>query len=511
MTEQTLSTSLPASTKTSFGEQFDWWIIRAVVQREVRDSMRDWRIVIPILLLTLVFPYIMQIGAGIVFEFLEGYDATVIAERFTPFGLLAVGFFPMSFSLVIALETFVGERERDSLEALFATPASDVELYLGKLVAALLLPLFASYVGIGIYAILLSWGGQWSITLSTFVQILALTTTEGVVMVAAAVIVSSHTTSVRAANLLASFIIVPIAILLQIESVAIFWGENEVLWWIVLGLLVLVVALLRAGLNTFNRESILAREIDHLNVERAAQLMWAFFRTPPDDVRAIRQTPEKAPRFSLLRFYRHDLVRLLYRERLAIYLSLVVLFAASALGWSLADMWQLPAGIFDFSDINREMLQSQLTAGSTQLDILPQFSPLAIFIHNARTLIIGAILSILSFGVAALLILALPLAAVGFLAGNVAAAGQSVPKFLAAFILPHGVVELTGVVLATAFAVRVGAMLMGPPRGLSAGEGVLLAAADFARIFLLVVIPLLAVAAILEACVTPQVIFWLYL
>ncbi|MCA9938100.1 MAG: hypothetical protein KC418_05630, partial [Anaerolineales bacterium] len=83
-----------------------------VTRREVRDSFRDWRIIIPILLLTLFFPALMNFTAGRMLGFVGQFGAELIAERLVPFLLLVVGFFPMSFSLVIALETFVGEKER---------------------------------------------------------------------------------------------------------------------------------------------------------------------------------------------------------------------------------------------------------------------------------------------------------------------------------------------------------------------------------------------------------------
>ena len=53
---------------------------------------------------------------------------------------MIVGFFPVSISLVIALETFVGEKERLSLEPLLSTPLTNTELYLGKSFAAMLPP-----------------------------------------------------------------------------------------------------------------------------------------------------------------------------------------------------------------------------------------------------------------------------------------------------------------------------------------------------------------------------------
>src|SRR5262245_51133657 len=91
-----------------------------VTRREVRDSFRDWRIIIPIIVLTLVFPGLANFTASRLVNFTERFGADLISERLVPFLLLVVGFFPMSFSLVIALETFAGEKERKSLEPLLA-------------------------------------------------------------------------------------------------------------------------------------------------------------------------------------------------------------------------------------------------------------------------------------------------------------------------------------------------------------------------------------------------------
>jgi ABC-2 type transport system permease protein len=53
---------------------------------------------------------------------------------------------PIMFSTIIAAESFAGERERKTLEALLYTPTTDGELFLGKMVAA------------GVPALLLTWG-----------------------------------------------------------------------------------------------------------------------------------------------------------------------------------------------------------------------------------------------------------------------------------------------------------------------------------------------------------------
>ena len=64
---------------------------------------------------------------------------------------MIVGFFPISVSLVIALETFVGEKERMSIEPLLNTPLKDWQLYLGKMLSATIPPLLSSFLGMAVY------------------------------------------------------------------------------------------------------------------------------------------------------------------------------------------------------------------------------------------------------------------------------------------------------------------------------------------------------------------------
>ncbi len=144
-----------------------------VTRRELRDSLRDWRIVWPIVILTLVFPWIMNFTAKISTSFVEKYGASPIGPRLIPFLLMVVGFFPISISLVIALETFVGEKERNSIEALLTTPISDGELYLGKMVAAMILPLMGSYLGLIVYLVSLYWSMRYVPPLNLLVLIVA--------------------------------------------------------------------------------------------------------------------------------------------------------------------------------------------------------------------------------------------------------------------------------------------------------------------------------------------------
>ncbi|NTV37529.1 MAG: ABC transporter permease subunit, partial [Anaerolineaceae bacterium] len=155
-----------------------------IARREVRDQLRDWRIIFPIVALTIFFPFLMNFTAQQMLDFVNRYGATLIGERLVPFLLMIVGFFPISVSLVIALETFVGEKERGSIEPLLNSPLKDWQLYLGKLLAATVPPLLTSFLGMAVYitGLLIS-----RVPLPPFdqvLQIVMLTIVQAVVMVA---------------------------------------------------------------------------------------------------------------------------------------------------------------------------------------------------------------------------------------------------------------------------------------------------------------------------------------
>ncbi len=464
-----------------------------VTRREVRDSLRDWRIVAPILILTLIFPWIMNLSTRLAINFVEEYNATIIPLRLIPFGMMIVGFFPISFSLIIALESFVGEKERNSLEPLLGTPISDSALYLGKLFSSMIPPLFASYLGIASYLVGLFISMRYVPEWVVLIQILLLTMMESIVMVAGAVVVSSHTTSVRAANLLASFIIIPMAFLLQGETVLLFWGQYDVLWAVIAGLVVAAALLVRTGIRTFNREEILAREIDELNLAAMARMFRRFF--------------VGGSRFSLARVYREDVPRLLRENWSAIGMTTLVIVGGIIFGWVFALRFPLPSGTIDLR-VDREMFQQQLNVPG--YDFLPRLNTEGIFWNNVRSLALASLLGLFSFGSLALILLLAPMGIVGFFAGEIASLGMNPLIFFIAFIVPHGLFELPAAVLATAFALRLGASVIAPPAGVSVGENLLRALADLFKIFIFVVLPLLLVAAWVEATITPQVVLWFY-
>ncbi|MCK7516598.1 MAG: stage II sporulation protein M [Ignavibacteriales bacterium] len=70
-------------------------------------------------------------------------------------------------------------------------------------------------------------------------------------------------------------------------------------------------------------------------------------------------------------------------------------------------------------------------------------------------------------------------------------------------VVPHGIFELPALMIGSAVALYMGASIVTPQTGKSMGEVIIELLADWVKIFLGVVVPLLAVAAVIEAYVTP--------
>jgi uncharacterized membrane protein SpoIIM required for sporulation/ABC-type transport system involved in multi-copper enzyme maturation permease subunit len=471
-----------------------------VTRREVRDSFRDWRIIAPIVILTFLFPGLAQFVATRFTAFVSDFGANIISERTIPFLLMIVGFFPISISLVVALETFVGEKERRSLEPLLSTPLTNTELYIGKTLAAMIPPLSSSIGGMAVYLVGLLYGElAWRPQPMLVVQIILLTIVQALVMVTGAVVVSSQTTSTRAANLLASFIIIPMTLLIQVESVIMFLAPDAesssgigALWALIVGMLVATVLLFRVGNAVFNREELLGRTIDQLNLR-------AMLRNLVTAVRAVDL--DGNPARSLGEWYRLGVRGAVSRLGPSVWITIGVFLLALVAGFvfGLQPEWRLPmppdASLQSAADMMRQYLN------------VPVQSMAVMFIiwQNGRILLAALILSVFTFGVAALLLTPAVYLAVGYFFSQVLLAGYD-PAFMVVAILTHGIVEIPVIILATAASLRLGAAITRPPQRMTVGRSWTLTFGDTLKIALGLVLPGLILAALIESFVTPRLV-----
>jgi len=433
----------------------------------------------------------MNFTAEQALEFVGQFGAEIIGTRLVPFLLMVVGFFPISVSLVIALESFVGEKERHSIEPLLATPMSDLELYIGKILASTIPPLLSSYLGITVYLIGLAISIQWYAEPLLLFQIVLLTTLQALVMVAGAVVISTQVTSVRAANLLASFIIIPFALLIQAESLIMFWGRFDVLWLMLLALAIILFILLRMGVKLFNREELLGRDLDEINLKAA----WRVFSKSFVGAGAGQ---------GVRGWYKLEVWPTVRRLRLPLALVAGCLVVAGFIGYGQAANYPLPL------EAERVRVVEGFGEQLAQYGFMSPLGAAWVFFTNLRALGIAAALGTFSWGILAIVLLMMPMGLVGFFAGQMALLGIHPAVFLLAFILPHGILEIPAALLAGAGILRLGTSIIAPPPGKTLGDGWLMALADLAKLAVGLIIPLLFLAAVLEAFVTPQVVLWVF-
>ena len=457
------------------------WVI---IEREIQDQIRDWRIVLPVIALTVFFPLLMNFTADQAMNLVHRYHIDVIAEQVIPFFMMIVGFFPVSVSLIIALESFVGEKERGSIEPLLNTPLKNWQLYAGKLLSSIIPSLFASFLGMGVYLIgLLLQGYQLPVPELLF-PILALTIMQALVMVSGAVIVSSQTTSVRAANLLASFIIIPVALLIQLESIVIFSGNYPVLWIFVFGLTILTIMLVRIGLAHFKREELLGREFDVLNLHFGWHLFWDEFTG------SARNAIDW-----YLRILPETIKRLLQPS---IFMVIMIIFA----------IW---LGISQVNRFSGDIVRSSAVVNNNLRTLVSEwpvfsFTPvLAIWWQNLRALLLSFVLGVFTFGILGVVPQIATFGLLGFIMGEIVKNGASIWMYLVGFILPHGLLEIPAVILAGAAILQMGAIMAAPSPGKTISEVWITTLADWCKVMIGAVIPMLFVAAAIEAWVTPHI------
>lgn len=461
-----------------------------VARREFVDQYRDWRIIVPMLLLVTLFPFIADDSTRQAVNFMNRFGGDLILDRLVPFVILVIGFFPLSFTLVVALESFVGEKERGTIEPLLSSPLEDRHMYLGKLLVGITTPLVFSFASIVIYLMLIARRDVQFPSPYMTSLVLLLTFTHAVLMVSSAIVISVQATTVRAANLLASFVVVPVAFLLQGETVLIFWGNEDVLWYAIVGVTLLAGLLIRLGLSHFRREYLLGREIDTLNIKWMSRTFQDRFT---GNARSISE------------WYRRDIPITLRQLKQ----PLMIIFSLSIVALIVSYIWvvrNVPA----FLNLTPERIgdiRTFVTENLTNLDSLGEQLPAPVlFLHNARSIILFLLLGLVSFGTLGLTLFLGNIALIGGVLGAAHLVGYSPLLTFVVGVLPHGIFELSAVFLATAAMLRVGAQLVTPQSDKSLGEMFLISLADWFRVFIGIALPFLAVAALIEIYITPLLI-----
>lgn len=463
------------------------WLL---ARRELQDQFRDWRIVFPLVVLTLLFPPLMNATAGKAVEFVNKYGGELILDRLVPFSILIIGFFPVTVSLVVALEAFVGEKERGTIEPLLTTPFLDWQLYLGKLLVGIFFPLVASYASIGLYLLLVSKQDLSLPSATIMLQLFLLTAAHAFLMVSGAIAISTQSTTVRAANLLASFIVMPVAFLIQGETVLIFWGNEHIIWLAIIAVLVLTTLLTRVGLAHFQREYLLGREVDTLNLKWMWKTFWYEFF---GEVR------------SPLEWYRRQIGGTLQKIKTSLILILILtLFGSVASYWWTFSIIPPTFREMTTDEIDETLADFEIAAGLSTGDTDLSFS--FIFFHNIQAVFLMLFLGLVSFGILGGLAWVVNIGVLGALFAVLEAFKMPAATMFLTGVLPHGIFEIPAILFAGAAILYFGALLVTPNPTKTIGEIFITTLADWTKIIVGIILPLLFVAALVETYITPQIL-----
>jgi uncharacterized membrane protein SpoIIM required for sporulation len=312
-------------------------------------------------------------------------------------------------------------------------------------------------------------------------------------MVSAAIVISVQSTSVKAANLLASFIVIPVAILMQGEAVMLFWGNEQVLWLGIAGVMIIALLLIRVGIAHFEREYLLGREIDTINLKWITKTFWLNF------------TGEAK---SLFDWYIRVLSGAFRRILPAMFFILLIAGVSiwMSYAWIQDNVSQMIAAATP-EDI------AELEKNIGELGELPDISNLHehlnapfLFLNNTRAVAFIFLAGIVSFSVLGILLYMVNISLIGGIYALFELLGVNpFPIFLAG-VAPHGIFEIPALMIGSAVVLYFGAAIVTPQTGKSMGEVVIELCADWAKIFVGVLVPLLAIAAVIEAYVTPSLL-----
>ncbi len=180
---------------------------------------------------------------------------------FAPFFLII----PVMGSSVIAADSFAGEKERNTLEALLATPLTDSELLLGKILVSFIPGMGVTILGFLLYTATTdyltfeSFGTYIMPTMPWLVMIFVLAPMISLLGVGVSVIVSSKVKGFREAQQLSALLVIPVMALLfgQATGYLVLGSTVMIILAVIVGVIDIIV--FSIGLRLFQRENILAQ------------------------------------------------------------------------------------------------------------------------------------------------------------------------------------------------------------------------------------------------------------
>ncbi|NTU56969.1 MAG: ABC transporter permease subunit [Anaerolineales bacterium] len=172
---------------------------------------------------------------------------------------------PLMFSSVVGADSFVGERERKTMEALLYSPATDMELFLGKVLAAVIPAISLSWLTYLVYIIVVNVASYglfqriWFPLPTWWPLMFWLTPAFALLGISATVLVSSRVkTFMEAYQLTGSLVVLVLALVVGQATGVLYLGVGTVM---LVGTLIWIVdaILIYLSVRNFKRSSLIAK------------------------------------------------------------------------------------------------------------------------------------------------------------------------------------------------------------------------------------------------------------
>ncbi len=264
-----------------------------VFKKDWLEIKRNWQVLMPIVILPLIFAVLfpvivtlipsmssMQNAGNSNFDALiPGLpgDVQLLIMQMTPeqiiIYILVLYFFapffliiPIMASSVIGSDSFAGERERKTIEALLATPISDSELFLGKILVSFIPAMIITMISFGIYTVvvdLLTFGmfnGMILLpNLIWLIMIFGVAPTIALCSIGLTVIISAKVKGFKEAQQISVVLLLPVLglVFAQVSGLMVL---GPAILAVLIGVLAIVdIAIFYVGVETFKREEILSK------------------------------------------------------------------------------------------------------------------------------------------------------------------------------------------------------------------------------------------------------------
>lgn len=172
---------------------------------------------------------------------------------------------PLMFSSVVGADSFVGERERKTMEGLLYSPATDMELFLGKVLAAVIPAILLSWLTYLVYITVVNVASYglferiWFPPPTWWPLTFWLTPAFALLGISATVLVSSRVrTFMEAYQLSGSLVVLVLALVVGQATGVLFLGIGTVM---IVGTLIWIVdaILIYMSVRNFKRSSLIAK------------------------------------------------------------------------------------------------------------------------------------------------------------------------------------------------------------------------------------------------------------